>query len=127
MQWNQYGEGKELNIMNNRVSILGTEYIILQDCNTTENLNNKGLDGETNLYSKIISIHNMSNMLDVDSPNYEKEARYKETMRHEIIHAFFHESGLEDYCNDEVLVDWLAKQWNKMSIAFQEALEDCNE
>ena len=69
----------------------------------------------------------MSNMLDADSPNYEKMTRFKETMRHEIIHAFLHESGLENYCDDEVLVDWLAKQWNKISIAFQEALEDCNE
>ena len=40
---------------------------------------------------------------------------------------FFHESGLDDYCMDEVLVDYLAKQWNKMSIAFQEALEGCDE
>lgn len=45
MQWNQYGEGKELNMMSKKVSVLGTDYIILQDCNTTENLNNKGLDG----------------------------------------------------------------------------------
>lgn len=127
MQWNLYGEGKELNIMSNRVSVLGTDYIILQDCNTTENLNNKGLDGETNLYSKTISICNITDMLEPDSTAYEKSVRYKETMRHEIIHAFFHESGLDDYCRDEVLVDYLAKQWNKMSIAFQEALEDCDE
>lgn len=113
--------------MSNRVSVLGTDYIILQDCNTTENLNNKGLDGETNLYSKTISICNIADMLEPDSTAYEKSVRYKETMRHEIIHAFFHESGLDDYCRDEVLVDYLAKQWNKMSIAFQEALEDCDE
>lgn len=127
MQWNQYGEGKELNIMNNRVSVLGTDYAILQDSNITKDLNNKGLDGETNLYSKTISICNIADMLEPDSTAYEKSVRYKETMRHEIIHAFFHESGLDDYCRDEVLVDYLAKQWNKMSIAFQEALEDCDE
>lgn len=127
MQWNQYGEGKELNIMNNRVSVLGTDYAILQDSNITKDLNTRGLDGETNLYSKTISICNIADMLEPDSTAYEKSVRYKETMRHEIIHAFFHESGLDDYCRDEVLVDYLAKQWNKMSIAFQEALEDCDE
>lgn len=113
--------------MNNKVSVLGTDYAILQGNDITKYLNTRGFDGETNIYSKIINIRNMSDMLESDSTTYEKAVRYKETMRHEIIHAFFHEAGLDDYCRDEVLVDWLAKQWNKMSIAFQEALEDCNE
>ena len=113
--------------MNDRVCVLGTDYAILQDSNITKDLNTRGLDGETNLYSKTISICNIADMLEPDSTAYEKSVRYKETMRHEIIHVFFHESGLDDYCRDEVLVDYLAKQWNKMSIAFQEALEDCDE
>lgn len=106
-----------------KISILGTDYIIMQDANTTQELITRGSDGETNLYSKIIYIRDVSNMLDKDSPVYEQEARYKEVMRHEIIHAFLFEAGLSDYCMDEVLVDWIAKQWNKINKTFKEVLE----
>lgn len=34
--------------------------------------------------------------------------------RHEIVHAFFGESGLKDYMHDETLVDWIAAQLPKM-------------
>lgn len=37
-----------------------------------------------------------------------------QVIRHEVIHAFFAESGLIEYGNDEVLVDWMAKQLPKI-------------
>lgn len=36
-------------------------------------------------------------------------------IRHEIIHAYFYEAGLSDYCHDEKLVDWIAIQLPKMA------------
>ncbi len=47
----------------------------------------------------------------------------KQTLRHEIIHAFFAESGLHsdsDYAENEELVDWIAIQFPKMLKVFQE-------
>lgn len=41
--------------------------------------------------------------------------KFKEkVLRHEIIHAFFMESGLLKYSNDEELVDWIAFQFPKL-------------
>ena len=108
--------------MNNKVSILGTDYIIM--CDTTKELIDKGLDGQVNVYNKIITIRNIQDMLDEDSSIYDKKLRYNDTLKHEIIHAFLFESGLENYCNDEILVDWISKQWNKMTTAFHECYND---
>lgn len=54
------------------------------------------------------------------------ETEYKRLKRHEIIHAFLYESGLDvnsDWGTDETLVDWIALQFPKMVKAFKEA--DC--
>lgn len=42
----------------------------------------------------------------------------EETLRHELVHAFFHESGLGtqcDYAREEELIDWIALQLPKMT------------
>ena len=47
----------------------------------------------------------------------------KQVLRHEIIHAFLFESGLDvnsDWGADETLVDWIAIQFPKMLKVFQE-------
>lgn len=36
------------------------------------------------------------------------------TLRHELLHAFFHECGLERYCNDELLIEFLEIQLPKI-------------
>ena len=53
----------------------------------------------------------------------------KETLRHEIVHAFFNESGLMESSNqysgawahNEELVDWIALQGGKIYKAWKEA------
>ena len=52
----------------------------------------------------------------------------KETLRHEIIHAFFNESGLQDSANkfdgawskNEEMIDWFAIQPPKIFKLFKE-------
>lgn len=39
---------------------------------------------------------------------------YKKVLRHELIHAFFHEMGLSNYARDEILVDALAIKFPQM-------------
>jgi len=102
------------------VNILGTDYEIVKQ---TEKENPKLADasGLCEIYSKQIIIkdydHADSEILD------NIEVYDKETLRHEIIHAFFAESGLRsnsDYAENEELVDWIAIQFPKILKAFQE-------
>lgn len=65
----------------------------------------------------------------------QKDISAKETLRHEIVHAFFNESGLcgnslqysGAWSQNEELVDWIALQFPKLLKAFEEvgALWDC--
>lgn len=59
-------------------------------------------------------------MLYGEATEDERKKRHSEVMRHEVIHAFFNESDLSDYSNNEELVDWLAMQFPKMFKVFQE-------
>ena len=98
---------------NNLVTILGTVYEVVEDAALDETF-----DGQCVEYSKEILIRPLEQMLGDDDSEDEKRKRYNEVLRHEIIHAFFAESGLEEYCNNEQLVDWIAKQFPKMYRVF---------
>lgn len=96
--------------MQKTVNILGTEYTIEDD----ESLIKTQCDGLHEEYTKRISMRNLSDML-TDNDNEEtKKKRYDEVARHEVMHAFFIESGLEDYCANEQLVNWFAIQSPKI-------------
>lgn len=46
---------------------------------------------------------------------------WKKVLRHELIHAFIYESGLDECCewaNNEEMIDWLARQFPKMVKCF---------
>lgn len=92
-----------------KIQILGTEYEFV----VTDKLELPGSDGECDFYSKIIRVRPSDSMLDDCTPE-DKDIRYKEVVRHEIIHAMFRESGLLEYAHDETLVDWIATQWDKI-------------
>lgn len=100
-------------------SILGTEYEIVSQ---TENENPKliGADGLAELYEHKLIIDFTTG----DSKNTWNniDEYHKKVMRHEMIHAIFHESGLEKYQQDETLVDFLAQQYSK----FEQLLNDKN-
>lgn len=112
-----------------KVNILGTEYTIkivkISEC---ELLHENNWSGSCNSITKEILIG------DTNEEKYfgkmtdkEKELTTKEIIRHEIIHAFLNESGLQDssmqYCNawakNEEMVDWIAIQFPKMLEVFK--------
>lgn len=98
------------------MDILGSNYELVQD----SSLLKKGLDGCCIKYRKQIRVLPTEKMLD-DKDNYEeKQKRYNEVLRHEMVHAFFNESGLDKYSDDEILVDWIAMQFPKMFKLFKE-------
>lgn len=99
------------------VSILGTPYKIIR-----EKFGNEDIDGETDYTSHQIRIRtdNINKLGDFD-------VLMKKQLRHEIIHAFMAESGLQanfehyrQFGHDETTVDWFAIQFPKMLEVFKQ-------
>lgn len=107
---------------NRTVNILGTEYKIKYVL--AEEL--EGLCGTTDYYTKEICISKMNDseeLLHTDNI----QGFIKAVLRHEIVHAFLYESGLdmqsgecESWANNETMIDWIALQTPKMFKVFQE-------
>lgn len=100
-----------------KVNILGTEYKI-----TLKELKDSDVDGFTDYTEKAIVIR---------SDNYNEVGNFewlqKKQLRHELIHAFMAESGLQanwehiqKFGHDETTVDWIAIQYPNMFKIFQE-------
>lgn len=99
------------------IDILGTPYEIVF---TTKEENDKleEADGVAELFSKRLVVE----LCKPTRKTFEKlEEHNKKVIRHEMVHAFLHESGLQDYSRDEVLTSWIALQIPKMVIAMKQA------
>lgn len=103
--------------MKSIVNILGTEYAIIK-----EELKDVEYDGFCDYTSKEIHIRT-DNVNEVG--NF--ESMMKKQLRHEIIHAFMAESGLQanwehtqQYGHDETTVDWFAIQLPKIAKVYSE-------
>lgn len=105
-----------------KVNILGTEYTIRKLSEEEyPKLKTMEANGLAELWTKELIIEKnmddgsgrvVANLVDFE----------KKVIRHEIVHAFFHESGLyNEYCVDERLVDWIALQIPKIIKAMNEA------
>lgn len=107
------------------VNVLGTDYTITYS-NETENAGLKENDGYTDTSTKEIFINDMDYTEDDDMRKRDMKAYQRKVLRHEIVHAFFAESGL-DGCghspdhveHDEELVDWIAIQGVKIYKAWE--------
>ena len=96
--------------------ILGTDYQLIAS-NERENLKLQNNDGIAELYSKKL-IFDFTDK--VDNLTFENIESYMQSVvRHEMMHAFFHEAGLDRYADDEVLVDFIAKQFPKLQELFK--------
>lgn len=103
-----------------KIDILGIEYTLIE---TTESTDTAliGKDGYCDTSAKMCVVDEMNNLSQdakKNLPEYKKSVK-----RHELIHAFLYESGL-DVCswgNNEEMVDWLAIQFPKMLKAFKVA------
>ncbi len=102
-----------------KINILGTNYEIVTQ-SENENLKLKDANGLCEIYSKKIVLAEYED----DPMMYENFDEFKKrVLRHEVIHAFFAESGLRSssaYAENEELVDWIANQSPKLFKAFQE-------
>lgn len=113
------------------VNILGTPYeIIVKKYDEEEAFDRRSIAGFCDGYAKEIVVCDMHTY-----KGWENEAEktiaaaQKQTIRHEIVHAFFNESGLQDnsfgidnsWARNEEMVDWIAIQGAKIYKAWQEA------
>ena len=102
------------------VSILGTKYEINYQTEE-ENPKLETANGICEVYSKQIVIREIK----PDKMSYDNIDEYKnKVLRHEIIHAYFAESGLRtnsDYAENEELVDWIAIQIPKIVQSMKDA------
>lgn len=98
------------------INILGAQYKIEND--TSSAMDN--YDGVCDRDAKIITT-NFDDDRKADercTKNYE-EFKHR-ILRHEIMHAVFHECGLSKYAEDEILVELLAIQFPKIVAAMKE-------
>lgn len=107
-----------------KVNVLGMEYETYRR-DATEDKKLETRDGYMDSSTKEIVI---SNLKPDDDSKKDLESYIKSVLRHEIIHAFLYESGLDvcaknefgSWATNEEMVDWIAIQFPKILKAFQE-------
>lgn len=106
---------------NTSVNILGTKYSIMFK-NIKDDKYLKESDGYIDKTSKKIVICNKEDDNELDY----FEVHQRKVLRHEIVHAFFFESGLAEnienlhYGVSETMVDWIAIQFPKIYKIFEQ-------
>ena len=111
-----------------KVNILGTTYKVYLDVPLAKDPNLAGAFGYTNFHGKKIVIANIRTIPGWEDA--EDDVAWDTlacTVRHEIIHAYLMESGLnsssnptECWARNEEMVDWLAIQMPKIIKTFSE-------
>lgn len=113
------------------VNILGTEYSIYYLSESADPLLKTGdMIGYCEAYTHKIVVGDLSAFSGYSKESAKRKTEImKETLRHEIVHAFFNESGLMESSNqysgawahNEELVDWIALQGGKIYKAWKAA------
>ena len=113
------------------VNILGTEYeIVIKKYDEDEHFDRYSIDGYCDWEAKQIVVCDMTTYKGwgLKSPKLAIIAQ-KQIVRHEIVHAFFNESGLMESANcfdgawakNEEMIGWISLQGEKIYKAWQEA------
>lgn len=94
------------------VDVLGTKYSIKQSCEAKD-VNLKNYDGYCDTTVKSIVIDTFNNC---SGSKQNLEEYKKQVIRHELVHAFLFESGLDgcSWAENEEIVDWIACQFPKL-------------
>ena len=100
-----------------QVNVLGTKYTI-KESNELKDFNLRDGDGYCDSSTKTIVIAAFQ-----DEPGSlgDLNGYKKQVIRHELIHAFLFESGLDgcSWAKNEEIVDWIACQFPKLTKAFE--------
>lgn len=113
-----------------KVNVLGTEYAVtVRKYAEDECFKQTQCNGYCSGLLKEIVLCDMSTYPGWENETQEaRDVQTKETLRHEIVHAFFNESGLacsssstDAWARNEEMVDWIAIQGPKVYKAWMEA------
>lgn len=102
------------------INVLGTDYMIRQ-VSERDNAKLAECDGYCDY-----TVHEIVIRRENDSGVGDFEGMQRQTLRHEVIHAFLAESGLQssfqhpEFGHEETMVDWFAIQFPKLLEAFRE-------
>lgn len=104
-----------------KANVLGTDYTIITKATASEYpILESQADGFCDFSTKKIIIAEMK----PDDYSMKDLVLYeKKVIRHELVHAFLYESGLDvnsDWARNEELIDWIALQFPKMEKLFLE-------
>lgn len=111
-----------------KVHILGVEYTVKEQ-SASENEILKECDGYCDWTTKAIVVAR-----EIEGSLGNMDIYIRKVLRHEIVHAFLLESGLHEcsgetssWATNEIMVDWFARQGEKIHNAWKEAsaLECC--
>ena len=111
-----------------KIDILGTEYEIeVQRISDNKTMKKNQWCGMCCMDAKKIIVADFDDDEYFDfSTEKEKDNYAKEVLRHEVIHAFLKESGLDDNSNssgvwakNEEMIDWIAIQFPKIQKVFE--------
>ena len=114
-----------------KLNILGTEYaVVVKKYDEDEASARLNIDGYCDGLIKKIVVCDMATYKGWEhEPAETIEAAQRETLRHEIVHAFFNESGLASssfgiegpWAKNEEMVDWIALQGPKIYKVWEDA------
>jgi hypothetical protein len=105
------------------INIMGSKYTIYYKVKESKDPALKNVLGFMDSSNRSIYIK----LIEPDEKNLKDlEQTYRETLRHEIIHAFLYESGLDSssggtssWARNEEMIDWIAIQYPKISKVFK--------
>ena len=99
------------------VDVLGTKYSI-KVANKVDDVNLESCDGYCDPTTKTITI---GTFIPSQGSVEDLESYRKSILRHELVHAFLNESGLngESWGRNEEIVDWIAYQFPKILKVFE--------
>ena len=113
------------------VSVLGTEYeVIKKKFDEDPYFDKRSYDGYCDSIEHRIVYCDMTTYRGWENePETRAAIAEKATLRHEIVHAFFNESGLQEstslfeegWAKNEEMIDWIAIQGPKIYKAWEEA------
>ena len=111
------------------VNVLGTEYTIIKhNYEEDPEFKERSIDGYCDTFTKEIILCDLATCPSwEDEPENRRKIAENATLRHEIVHAFYNESGLQDsaftvecaWARNEEMVDWIAIQGPKIYKAWE--------
>lgn len=100
------------------VNILGTDYEIVHDASAVDYPYLQDCDGYCDFYARKIILAQFTKENGYEHGDLEFFGR--KVLRHELVHAFLHESGMHEEAMNEQIVDWIAIQFPKLNKLFEQ-------